>query len=364
MKSLPLEKIHERLGARMGEFAGWRMPLDYGSATREVKAVRERAGLFDISHMGRLELAGEDASPVLENLSSNGAEDLEPGRARYTLFLNKHGGIIDDAIIYRHSPSRFYVVVNASNTERDIGWILEHASERIVLANWTEATVFFALQGPLAPQVMEKAGGGAALALKRFSFIETRIAGVRSLISRTGYTGEDGFEVAALARDGRLLWRALMEAGNGELVACGLAARDVLRTEAGYPLHGHEIDEDTNPVEAGLTRFVRLDERDFVGRAAVIGALSRPQSRALVGAVMEDRSVPRRGDRIFVEGRQAGRVTSGTFSPTISRGIALAFIESELAKEGRYVEVEIRGTRRPGRLLRPPLYVRRSGNDA
>lgn len=359
MKNLILNEVHENLGARMNEYAGWQMPLDYGSAVREVRAVREKAGLFDISHMGRLELSGSGAIDVLQFLSSNDPGRLTDGIGQYTLLTNQSGGVIDDAITYRRGAECFYVVVNAVNRERDVSWISAHLSNSAVLTDHTEKTVFLALQGPTAPEILAKAGAEIATGLKRFEFALTHVDSVPCAISRTGYTGEDGFEIVSWSEDGDRLWRILSEAGGEDVTPCGLAARDVLRIEAGFPLYGHEIDETTSPIEAGLMRFVRFDSRRFVGRDALSEALGRNQSRTLIGLEMEDRTVPREGDELFAGDRRVGCVSSGTFSPILSKGIALVFVEPEMAVEGRQVELQSRNSRRIGKLRKPPLYRRR-----
>lgn len=359
MKNLALSELHENLNARMDEYAGWRMPLDYGSAVREVRAVREKAGLFDISHMGRLKLSGSGAIDVLQLLSTNDPARLTDGSGQYTLLTNASGGVIDDAIVYRRSAECFYVVVNAVNREKDINWISAHLPEHARLTDHTDQSVFLALQGPRASEILSKAGAEVATTRKRFEFVLTNIGSVPCAISRTGYTGEDGFEIATWSQHGEILWRILSEAGGEDLAPCGLAARDVLRIEAGYPLYGHEIDETISPVEAGLMRFVRFDSRRFVGRDPLAEAVSRSQSRALIGLEMEDRTVPRVGDELFVGDHRVGSVSSGTFSPTLSKGIALVFVEPEIAVEGRQVQLQSRNSRRIGMLRKPPLYRRR-----
>ena len=360
MKNLPLEKLHIYLGARMAEYAGWNMPVQYSSAVKEVRAVRERAGLFDISHMGRLKVTGSGALETLRNLSTNDTALLNDGVGQYTLFLNQNGGVIDDTIVYRQNAESFFVVVNAVNLEKDKEWIASHLLQYAELTDQSDSTVFFALQGPLAGEIIANTGASAAASLKRFGFTQLMIGDIPCDVFRTGYTGEDGFEIVTQNQYGEALVQLLMEVGGDDLDLCGLAARDVLRIEAGFTLYGHEIDEDINPIEAGLMRFVKLDNHNFEGKNALETAISAPQTRALIGLEMVDRTVPRSSDQIFAQGEQIGYVTSGTFSPTLSKGIALAFVEPKYASEGQEIELRRREDKHSGLLKKLPLYRRRT----
>lgn len=355
MNTPVLLELHKSLGARIGDYAGWRLPIDYGSSIREVQAVRTAAGLFDVSHMGRLDLVGEGAVDVLRHVMTNDVLSLIDCAGQYTLMLNEAGGVKDDLILYRRAADSFFLVVNAANHGKDTGWISSHIHNRSELIDCTSSTAMFALQGPKSAEIAARAGFGGTSELRRFHFIDREFSGRRLLIARTGYTGEDGFEIISHADDAKPVWKMLISAGADlGLVPCGLAARDILRIEAGLPLYGHEIDENITPVEAGLMHFVRKTRDDFLGKAAIVGL--EPVER-LVGIEMSGRMVPRTGDAVITSSGH-GRVTSGTYSPTLGKGIAIAFVPSE-AEDGEETEVEIHGTRRTGAIGHLPLYSRR-----
>jgi len=359
MKTPFLYQTHERAGARMGEFAGWRLPIDYGSTMREVMAVRRAAGLFDVSHMGRLEIRGKRALASLQTVLTNDVERLGDGAGLYTLMCNRGGGIKDDLIVFRKAADLYGLVVNASNLDKDRGWILDHLEEDARLVDCTPETVLFALQGPKSAELMEVAGMPEAAQTGRFHFTSGQVAGSDVVASRTGYTGEDGFEITCRSGDAERVWAALLAAGRPHgLMPCGLAARDVLRTEAGLALYGHEISEETTPVEAGLMRWVKLDKGDFIGSGAVAATVERGPARKLVGIEMEGRAVPRPGNLVRAPAGE-GRVTSGTFSPTLGRGIAIAYLPPEAAV-GETVQVWVHDNPRPGLVRKLPLYSRKT----
>jgi aminomethyltransferase len=358
MKTPVLKAVHEQAGARMGEFAGWNLPIHYGSAVREVEAVRRAAGIFDVSHMGRLDVFGPDALPNLQRLLTNDASKLTDTAGQYTLMCNSEGGVIDDLIVFQGSEDSYGLVVNASNLNKDKYWIAEHLAGDVQFVDCTPNTALVALQGPNASRILTAAGMPNAHDLRRFHLACGKIAGSDLTASRTGYTGEDGFEIACTAEAAAPVWNALMSAGEPFGIApCGLAARDVLRTEAGLPLYGHEMDEQTTPVEAGLMRWVKLDKEDFIGRDAIATAAERGPSRRLTGIRMEGRFVPRPEDPVHTSAGD-GIVTSGTFSPTLGFGIAMAYVPSA-ASEGQSVEIMIHGKARPGVLQRLPLYSKK-----
>ncbi|MBI2842497.1 MAG: glycine cleavage system aminomethyltransferase GcvT [Armatimonadetes bacterium] len=355
MNKTALNDVHERAGARMGEFAGWWLPIDYGSAIREARAVRDSAGIFDVSHMGRLEFLGADALSVLQMLFTNDAGRLEDGAGQYTLMCNAEGGVIDDLIVFRKSEDHFLAVVNASNLENDEAWMFGLIPPLVTLVDETLVTSLFAIQGPRSAGILAAAGLAEAADVPRFHFVLGQIAGNEVLASRTGYTGEDGFEIACRNDSAEQVWAALLDAGQEYgLAMCGLAARDILRIEAGLPLYGHELDENTTPVEAGLMRWVKLEKGDFIGRDAIEDRVRRGPSRRLLGIQMHGRPVPRHGDVVQTPVGE-GAVTSGAFSPTLGHGMAIAYLPPE-AVEGMPVEVSIHGKNHPGLVRNLPIY--------
>ena len=342
----------------MGEFAGWSLPMDYGGVLREVQAVRTSAGLFDVSHMGRLEVFGDEARDALQRLLTNDVASLTDGGGHYTLMCNPEGGVIDDLIVFHMAADRFYLVVNASNLDKDKAWITRNLPGSVALEDCAPDTAMFAVQGPRAEAVMIAAGMRDAPGTARFHFARGEIAGMRVLALRTGYTGEDGFEIVCRSESAEAVWTALVAAGSDHgLAPCGLAARDVLRIEAALPLYGHEVDEHISPVEAGLMRWVKLEKSDFMGRKSIAQLVDSGPSRKLIGVDMAGRFVPRAGDTVSGEPGQ-GVVTSGTFSPTLGIGIAMAYMPPG-AEAGMPVEELIHDKPRPGVVRKLPFYARK-----
>ena len=353
----PLTHVHEQLGARMFEFAGWWMPLQYAGIVEEHRAVRERAGLFDLSHMGRLVVAGPDAARALDAILPFPVEAQAVGQARYTVMCLPGGGIVDDLVVYRESPERFLLVVNAACREKDRAWIEQHlAGWRATLEDRTEATALVAVQGPRAQALLEPITRGLDLeALGFYRFGQAQVAGIAALVSRTGYTGEDGFELMVEAAEAERLWQALAHEGaRVGALPVGLGARDTLRLEARYPLYGHDIDETTTPLEAGLGWLIDFSKESFVGRHALAQQRERGPLRRLVGFVLEERGVPRQGYSLLdlASGRKLGEVTSGTLSPTLQQGIGMGYVAAGSAEPGQRVGVEIRGRAVPARVVK------------
>jgi len=346
----PLYDAHVELGARLTPFAGWEMPLSYKSILEEAKSVRYQAGIFDISHMGRLRIAGKGAAYILQLLTTNDIEALSIGKAHYSLMTNPQGGIKDDIIVYRTGKSEFLVVVNASNTSKVIAWIepfIPQTEEELHVENTTSHTAMIALQGPKAQSILETVLGTPELReLERFShraiIFKENETSAELLCCRTGYTGEDGFELIVSKEYASLVWNALLAAGA---TPCGLGARDTLRIEAGYPLYGHEIDESISPVEAGLMWAVKLEKGNFIGRDAILEAKRLGPKCRLMGLLMHGRALPRQGYTIYRENREVGVITSGTFSPLREVGVAMGFLNTEVARPYVSVEVDIRGQR-------------------
>ncbi|GGL96120.1 aminomethyltransferase [Streptomyces fumigatiscleroticus] len=361
-----LDAVHRALGATMTDFAGWDMPLRYGSERDEHRAVRTRAGLFDLSHMGEITVTGPQAAALLDFALVGDLGGVGVGRARYTMICRADGGILDDLIVYRLAETTYMVVANAANaqvvldalTERAAGFDAEVRDDR-------EAYALLAVQGPESPGILKSLTDADLDGLKYYAGLPGTVAGVSALIARTGYTGEDGFELFVAPDDAEPLWRALTEAGrDAGLVPCGLSCRDTLRLEAGMPLYGHELSTSLTPFDAGLGRVVRFGkEGDFVGREALAEAAARAEQnppRVLVGLVAEGRRVPRAGYPVVAGGQVIGEVTSGAPSPTLGKPIAMAYVDAAHAAAGTPgVAVDIRGTHEPYEVVALPFYKRR-----
>ena len=359
--STPLADRHRALGARIVEFGGWLMPLQYAGILEEHRAVRSTAGLFDLSHMGELLVEGSEAAAALGYALTTEPAGLKVGRAHYSMICFPEGGILDDLIVYRLDEERFMVVANASNASAVSDALAERlAGRHVVLDDRSLATALVAIQGPLAPAILAPMTGVALADLPYYGIAEGNVAGVPALIARTGYTGEDGFEVMVdVAAAGRV-WDALLEAGQPVgAVPVGLGARDTLRLEAGMPLYGNELGPDTTPFEAGQGRVVKLaKEGDFVGRAALEKASAEGPRKLLVGLVVRGRGIARHGYDVFAGDRRIGVVTSGTQSPTLGQPIAMAYVTPSEAAPGTIVAVGIRDQRVPAEVVPMPFYRR------
>ena len=342
---------HIAAGARMVDFAGWDMPQQYGSVRDEQHAVRTAAGLFDVSHMGRFEVRGGDGASLLQSVLTGDVEALEEGRALYSLMCRDDGGIVDDLVVYRR-PGGWSVVVNAANRRKDLDWLVAHAAPGVDVADRSEETSLLALQGPAAERQLAAAGADAT-ALPHFGIAEMTVAGVPCVVSRTGYTGEDGFEVFVPAGRSADVWAALVAAGA---CPCGLAARDVCRLEAALRLYGSDMDELTNPYEVGLGWTVRLDKGEFVGRAALQRVKQEGRRRQLIGLVGGERTIPRHGAAVRLGGRTIGAVTSGTYSFWLGKGIGLALVDSDAAPVGTEVTIALRNGDGTAEVVRLPFY--------
>jgi len=359
----PLTEVHRVLGARLIEFGGWLMPVQYGSIIDEHRTVRTKVGLFDLSHMGELYVEGPEAGSALAAALISDPPSLAVGRAQYSMMCTDGGGIIDDLIVYRLGETRFLVVANAGNAAVVSDALAERLEgARAILDDRSLATGLLAVQGPAAAAVLASFTDADLPALRYYAAIEATVAGIAGLVARTGYTGEDGFEVFVDSDRTEELWTALLPAvvaaGGGPI---GLGARDTLRLEAGMPLYGNELDLETNPYEAGLGRVVKLGKAtDFVGRAALERVARDGPSRRLVGLVVEGRGIARHGHAVYVGDRRTGAVTSGTQSPTLGLPIAMAYIAPADAEPGTVVDIEIREARIPARVVTLPFYRRDS----
>jgi aminomethyltransferase len=344
----------------MVEFAGWEMPVQYRGVIEEHLAVRSRAGLFDVSHMGEVELSGPGALALCQELTANDVSRTEVGQAQYNLLLNERGGIVDDIVVYRLAEDHFLICVNASNTDKDFQWIQAKATKEAGVRNTSASYVQLALQGPLAEKILQELTLLELGKMKPFRFSRAEVSSTSCLISRTGYTGEDGFELYCDPQEGERLWTRLLDAGRSfELLPVGLGARDTLRLERALPLYGHELDEDTTPLEAGLEWVTKLSKGTFLGREALLRQKQEGLKRKLVGLELIDPGIARGEYPVFDrKGLPVGRVTSGTKSPTLGRSIAMGYVLIEEAAEGNVVAVEIRGRKAAAKIVPLPFYRR------
>jgi aminomethyltransferase len=371
LRRSPLQPVHERLGATLTEFAGWRMPLRYGSETAEHNAVRTAAGLFDLSHMGEIVLTGAEAGAALDYALVGQPSALRPGRARYTMICAEDGGVLDDLIVYRLGDEEFFVVANAANTAVVVGALTERASGfKAGVHDRTSEYALIAIQGPNASTITSPVTDTELGGVKYYASQPATVCGRPVLLARTGYTGEDGFEMFCGPDDAEPIWAGLTEAGADHgLIPAGLAARDTLRLEAGMPLYGNELGPDMTPFDAGLGRVVKLDKPgDFVGRAALADRSQQPQRRVLAGLAGRGRRVPRHGYTVLWDGQPCGTVTSGAPSPTLGKPIAMAYLDSEVAEQagdqagrdsGTRLAIDIRDRGEAADLVPLPFYSRR-----
>lgn len=356
LKRTPLYDAHVKAGARMVGFGGWEMPVQYTSIVEEHRAVRAAVGLFDVSHMGEFEVEGPRALAALQRLTTNDAAALEVGQVQYSLLCHPDGGIVDDLTVYRLAADRYLLTVNAANIDTDWTWVVEHGNG----ARWTNvsaATGLIAVQGPRAEALVGRLADRDVTGLGYYRCAPGAVAGVPAIISRTGYTGEDGFELYLAAAQTEPVWTALVEAGRGDGVArVGLGARDTLRLEMRYALYGNDIDQTTNPLEAGLGWVVKPAKGDFIGRDAIEKVRAAGIARRLVGLEMTERAVPRHGHPVVKDGATVGVVTSGSYGPSVDRAIAMAYVASAHAAVGTELAVEIRGQARPARVVKTPFH--------
>ena len=355
----PLYQAHLDAGARMVPFGGWDMPVQYpGGILAEVNAVRTASGVFDVSHMGRVYISGPDAAALLDWTLTGSAATLRVGRARYCLICNERGGVIDDTIFYRLDDDLFLLIPNAGNRETVVAWLQRWADERFpdscALDDRTTQTALIAFQGPATPPALDRLCESPVSELRPFTWAAARLAGMDVLVGRTGYTGEDGFEILCGSQDAGSVWGELQEAGAAP---CGLGARDVLRLEAGLPLHGHEIDGQTTPIEAGLQRFVRFD-KEYVGSDVLLRQRDEGMERTLVGLQLPGRSAPRAGYTLSRAGAAVGSVTSGSYSPTLDTSIGMGYVFPQFAELGTLLDLDIRGRTATVEIVSLPFYQR------
>ena len=354
--------IHLRLGGKLVEFAGFSMPVQYTSIVEEHRRVRESVGVFDVSHMGEVEVWGRDALDFVQRVTVNDASRLVDGRVQYSAMCYDDGGIVDDLLVY-HMGDHYMLVINAANIAKDLAWMQRHARGDVRLRDRSDEISLLAVQGPRSLAVLQKLTTADLSAVPYYHFIRHKLAGVDMIVSRTGYTGELGFELyfPSARATGEQVWNAVMEAGKGEGIGpVGLGARDTLRLEMGFCLYGHDIDQSTHPLEAGLGWLTRLDKSDFVGKEAILAAKRAGLRRRLVGFTVDDKAFPRQGYQLQAGGRTVGAVTSGTFSPTLDRGIGMGYVELPYAKAGSAIEVLVRNRPVPAKVTGLPFVSRPS----
>ncbi|MHB0968269.1 MAG: glycine cleavage system aminomethyltransferase GcvT [Thermoanaerobaculia bacterium] len=360
LKKTPLNQVEHDLGGKMVDFGGWELPVQFSGILEEHAAVRERAGLFDVSHMGEVFVSGPQALEFLQSITPNDVSMLEDGRCQYNALLYPTGGFVDDILIYRRAVDDYLIVVNAGNTDKDAEWIADCASGYDVrVENKSAQYAQIALQGPLSQQILQPLTDVNLALMKYYRFASGTVDGVDAIVSRTGYTGEDGFEVYLAPREAGRIFKRILDAGAPSgLLPCGLGARDTLRLEAKMALYGNDIDHTTTPIEADLGWIVKLDKGEFIGRDVLQRESAEGPKRKLVGFAMVDRGIARHGYPVVEGGRETGVVTSGTHSPTLKKAIGLAYLPLERTAPGTEFMILIRGKETRARVIPTPFYKR------
>lgn len=369
LRRTPLYERHRAAGARIVEFAGWEMPVQYSGVIDEHRAVRGAAGLFDVSHMGELRIVGPGAEALVQYLTPNDVSKLTAGRAQYSAFLTERGTYVDDLLVYRIGAEEFMIVVNAARADEDFRWASERARQApdeardADVEDVSERYALLALQGPRAVEILRPLaaveGEGGLDGVRFYRFARGEVDGAPAILSRTGYTGEDGFELYLHPDDAPRIWDRLLDAGGDRgLVPAGLGARDTLRLEAGMALYGHDIDDGVTPWEANLGWTVKLDKGDFVGRSALVAQKEAGVERRLMGFEVEGRGIAREGHRVLDGDREVGRVTSGTWSPTFENALGMAYVPADRAEPGTPIEIDVRGRRVAAKVVSLPFYKR------
>ncbi len=359
MKRTALNEVHRRAGARMVDFAGWEMPVRYEGIVAEHTAVRTAAGIFDASHMGEFRIDGPGAAELVDRVTTNDVGRLDDGGVQYSVMTNADGTVVDDLLVYRLRADSFMLVVNAGNTPKDLDWLRTHNRFDARVTDISHRTGLIAIQGPLAAACLERHAGTDLAALPRYRFLETALDDVAGILSRTGYTGEDGFEFYFSAEHAPALWRALLDANRDRgLRPAGLGARNTLRLEAGMLLYGNDMDEGTTAIEAGLDRVVRLDAGDFIGRDSLRAEKAAGPRRKLAGFRMLGADIARDGYAVHLDGEEAGRVTSGSPSITLKTNIGLAYLPLERALPGTPLRIRVRNRSCPAQVVDTPFYKR------
>lgn len=357
-RQTPLNAAHKKLGARMVDFAGWEMPVQYSSVIGEHEAVRNAAGLFDVSHMGEIEFRGKGALAAANSLITNDLAKAQDGQALYAGLLNEQGGFVDDVVAYRFSPERIFICVNASNREKDFAWMKAHSSA-VTPVDVSDSWAQLALQGPKAAQILQRLTKVDLKPIANYRFTTGQVAGVECIISRTGYTGEDGFELYCPPAGAELVWNSLLETGRADgLLPAGLGARDSLRTEMKFALYGNDIDAEHTPLEAALGWIVKWDKGEFVGLSALQQQKAAGVPRKLVGFELTESGIPRPHYPILKDGKPVGVVTSGTMGPSVKKPIGIGYVPTALSAEGSTFHVEIRGRQVAAKVVKTPFLKR------
>jgi len=358
-KRTPLFAVHKALGARMIPFGGWEMPVEYSGIAKEHMAVRTAAGLFDVSHMGEFEVRGPEALDLIQHITTNDASKLVDGQAQYSAMAYPHGAVVDDLLVYRYNAEHFMLVVNAGNIAKDFEWINSHNRADATVENISDDLTLLALQGPRAADILQPLTDLKLKNLSHYHFAQGRVLNVDAIVSRTGYTGEDGFELYFSSGVSEPVWNGLLDAGaSSGLIPAGLGARNTLRLEAKYLLYGNDMDGTTTMLEAGLGWIVKFDKQDFIGREALLKQKQDGVRRRLVGFEMLGKDIARDHYPVFVHGREAGHVTSGAPSITLKKNIGLAYLPAELAAIGTTFHVSVRNKLSEARVVRTPFYTR------
>lgn len=343
LKRTPLYPVHQKYGGKIIDFGGWELPVQYQSIIKEHQMVRSKAGLFDVSHMGEIEITGEKSEEFINYLVTNDVTTLKDLQVQYSPMCYESGGVVDDLLIYRYNPQHYLLVVNASNCEKDFAWIKEHCNSGVNVVNRSDDYAQLAVQGPLAQSILQKLADTDLDTIKFFWFLPAvKLAGFECIVSRTGYTGEDGFEIYCSPDSACTLWEKILMAGGENIVPVGLGARDTLRFEAKLPLYGQEMDQDITPLEAGLGIFVKLDRDNFIGRDALLEQKKKNSGRVLAEFEMTGRGIPRSHYRVQKDGMDVGWVTTGMHSPTMGKSIGLALVQREYSSPGEEIDIVIR----------------------
>lgn len=355
LKKTPLNEVHRTSGARLVPFAGWEMPVQYKGLIEEHLTVRSAVGIFDVSHMGEIEVSGKKAHAFVQRVATNDVDRVGDGQCQYTLLCYPDGGVVDDTIVYRFGDERFLFCVNASNADKVFDWFNKNNAEGALIEDQSANYAQIALQGPNAPDVLGPLLDIKPAEIKHFHFVMALVAGAEAMVSRTGYTGEDGFEIYLEPNDAAKVWRAILEAGGPYGIApIGLGARDTLRLEMGYPLYGHELSERLSPIEAGLKKYVRFDKKGFIGKDVLKRQAEQGVEKTLSCFKMTDPGIPRENYEIRCDGKKAGWVTSGTMSPSLKKGIGMGYVEAGCKDAG--LEIVIRTRLARAAACRPPFY--------
>ncbi|MBI4464117.1 MAG: glycine cleavage system aminomethyltransferase GcvT [Acidobacteria bacterium] len=359
LRRTALYEMHRRMGARMVEFGGWEMPLEYTGILAEHLAVRLAVGVFDVSHMGEIEVEGPHALALLQKLTCNDVSRLAVNQAQYSGLMNERGGLVDDLLVHRLAEQHYLLCVNAARREVDFDWICRHNDIGAQVRNTSDEYTQLAVQGPRSIAVVQPLASVDVSALRYYGFARGRVCGIEAMVARTGYTGEDGFEIYLPVAESERIWNELLEAGKKEgLLLCGLGARNTLRLEAGMLLYGHDMNETTTPLEVNLRWICKLDKGPFLGREVLLEQARSGLPMLLVGFQMTDRAIARDDAPVWVEERQIGLVTSGSYAPFLKKNIGLAYVAREFAQVGQPVQIEIRGTLAAAEVVPTPFYRR------